>query len=143
MGEPVAYRLHAGATAQLLLHDDSPMRRHAKFAAQQLWVTPYEPSERFAAGDYPWQNRGPDGLPRWTEADRNIDNEDIVVWYVVGAHHVPRVAECPVMPVAKVGFHLMPDGFFDGNPSLDLPRPRHTCHARSPNGETPATTHTG
>jgi len=128
MGDPVSYRLHPGANVGLFMHEDSPMRRRAQFASKNLWVTPYQPTERYAAGDYPWQNPGPDGLPRWTRADRSIDNTDVVVWYVVGAHHVPRVEEWPVMPVAKVGFHLLPDGFFDGNPALDLPRPGHAGH---------------
>ena len=128
MGDPVSYRLHPGPGVGLLMHEDSPMRRRALFASKHLWVTPYEPTERYAAGDYPWQNPGPDGLPRWTQADRSIDNTDVVVWYVVGAHHVPRVEEWPVMPVARAGFHLLPDGFFDGNPALDLPRPDPACH---------------
>jgi primary-amine oxidase len=28
-----------------------------------------------------------------------------------------------VMPVSSVGFMLRPDGFFDRNPTLDLPPP--------------------
>ncbi len=32
------------------------------------------------------------------------------------------------MPVAKVGFHLKPSGFFDGNPMLDLPAEASACH---------------
>ncbi|MBO1269473.1 primary-amine oxidase [Arthrobacter sp. PO-11] len=143
MGESVAYRLQPGANVGLFLHEDSPMLRRAKFASKHLWVTPYDQHERYAAGDYPWQNRGPDGLPRWTEADRNIDNTDIVAWYVVGVHHVPRVEEWPVMPVAKAGFHLLPDGFFDGNPSLDLPRPHHAGHPGIPDEQMSPTTHTG
>lgn len=129
MGDPVSYRLHPGATTGLLMDDGSPMRRRAGFATKHLWVTPNRPSERYAAGEYPWQNPGPDGLPRWTQADRDVGETDVVVWYVVGAHHVPRVEEWPVMPVAKVGFHLIPDGFFDGNPALDLPRPGHSGHS--------------
>jgi primary-amine oxidase len=31
------------------------------------------------------------------------------------------------MPVTRVGFQLRPDGFFDGNPALDLPPAEH-CH---------------
>jgi Cu2+-containing amine oxidase len=31
------------------------------------------------------------------------------------------------MPTASIQFQLVPDGFFDGNPSLDLPRPNSTC----------------
>jgi primary-amine oxidase len=34
------------------------------------------------------------------------------------------------MTVAKIGFQLVPDGFFDGNPALDLPRPSHNGHGR-------------
>ena len=128
MGDPVSYRLQPGANVGPFMHDDSPMRRRALFATKHLWVTPYEPRERYAAGDYPWQNPGPDGLPRWTQADRSIENTDVVVWYVVGAHHVPRVEEWPVMTVAKAGFQLVPDGFFDGNPALDLPRPSDNGH---------------
>ena len=32
------------------------------------------------------------------------------------------------MPVARIGFTLMPDGFFDQNPALDVPPPPHACH---------------
>jgi primary-amine oxidase len=35
----------------------------------------------------------------------------------------------PVMPVACTGFMLKPDGFFEGNPALDLPPspPKKEC----------------
>jgi primary-amine oxidase len=45
----------------------------------------------------------------------------------IGAHHVARPEDWPVMPVSYVGFHLKPSGFFDGNPALDVPAP-HACH---------------
>jgi primary-amine oxidase len=32
------------------------------------------------------------------------------------------------MPVSTVGFMLKPSGFFDGNPSLDLPPSAPHCH---------------
>jgi primary-amine oxidase len=31
------------------------------------------------------------------------------------------------MPVTRVGFHLKPFGFFDGNPMLDLPAEGSHC----------------
>jgi primary-amine oxidase len=35
------------------------------------------------------------------------------------------------MPVARVGFELMPWGFFDRNPALDVPPSRSShCHAQ-------------
>ena len=93
-----------------------------------MWATPYDPAERFAAGDYVAQNPGADGLPRYTAGNRSLDNADLVVWYTLGAHHVVRPEDWPVMPVTKVGFHLKPFGFFDGNPMLDLPPQPSTCH---------------
>jgi primary-amine oxidase len=128
LGDPVAYRLQPGGSAQLMHDESSPIFQRAKFASKNLWVTPYRADELFAAGDYPWQNPGPDGLPRWTEADRDVENTDLVLWYAFGEHHVARVEDWPVMPVQTVGFKLAPDGFFDGNPSLDLPRPSKACH---------------
>lgn len=128
LGAPVAYRLEPHGNVGLFHQSDSPILQRAKFAEHHLWVTPFRPEERYAAGDYPAQNPGPDGLPRWTEANRDIDNTDLVVWYVLGSHHVARVEDWPVMPVSRSGFSLRPDGFFDGNPSLDLLRPEHRCH---------------
>jgi primary-amine oxidase len=32
------------------------------------------------------------------------------------------------MPTSKLGFHLKPVGFFDGNPALDLPPSTPACH---------------
>lgn len=128
LGTPPAYRLIPGANAWSLQRPDSPIRTRMAFATKHLWVTPARRDEMYAAGKYPWQNPGPDGLPRWTAANRSIDNADIAVWYVFGAHHVPRVEEWPVMPVDKLGFWLKPDGFFDGNPALDLPRMHAACH---------------
>jgi primary-amine oxidase len=129
LGKPTAYRLMPGGNAWALHHPDSPIRKRMEFATKHLWVTPVRKDEMYAGGAYPWQNAGPDGLPKWTQADRTIEDHDIAVWYVFGAHHVPRVEEWPVMPVDKIGFWLKPDGFFDGNPALDLPRGDASCHS--------------
>ena len=127
LGAPTAYRLIPGANVKPLHDSGSPILARMAFATKHLWVTPSRKDEMHAAGAYPWQNPGPDGLPRWTQADRSIENTDVAVWYVFGAHHVPRVEEWPVMPGDQIGFKLKPDGFFDGNPSLDLPRPPGSC----------------
>ena len=44
--------------------------RRAGFARHNLWVTPYAPDERRAAGEYPNQHAGGDGLPRGPRQDR-------------------------------------------------------------------------
>ena len=124
LGQPVAYRLVPGENCPALAQPDAAVMRRAGFAAHQLWVTPYRADERYPAGDYPNQNPGGDGLPRWTAANRNVKETDLVVWYTFGHTHVPRPEDWPVMPVASIGFCLKPDGFFQQNPALDVPPPQ-------------------
>ncbi len=121
LGQPVAYKLVPGSTPTLLADPDSSVGRRAGFAASNLWVTPYRADERRAAGDHPNQHAGGDGLPAWTAADRPITDTDIVVWHSFGVTHIPRPEDWPVMPVEYAGFHLVPFGFFDRNPALDVP----------------------
>jgi len=45
----------------------------------------------------------------------------LVMWHTFGLNHVPRPEDWPVMPVEYCGFHLIPVGFFDKNPTLDIP----------------------
>ncbi len=124
LGEPVAYRLVPGDNAVPFAQPDAPVSKRAGFLHEHLWVTPYAPTERYAAGDYPNMHPGGAGLPEWTSADRDIDGCDIVVWYTFGHHHVPRPEDWPVMPVVTIGFKLKPVGFFERNPALDVP-PSH------------------
>ena len=54
-----------------------------------------------------------------------LENTDIVVWHSFGLTHVPRPEDWPVMPVEYCGFSLVPAGFFDKNPALDVPPNTH------------------
>ncbi|MDP1792628.1 MAG: hypothetical protein Q8K63_00715, partial [Acidimicrobiales bacterium] len=129
IGEPVAYKLIPGSTPTLLGRPDSSIGRRAAFASNNLWVTPYAPDEKRAAGEYPNQHAGGDGLPRWTAADRSLVDTDVVVWHSFGVTHIPRPEDWPVMPVEYCGFQLIPVGFFDRNPALDVPpSPEKHCH---------------
>jgi len=77
LGHPVGYEIMPGDNAMsLMLPEDYPQRR-AGFIDYQLWVTPFQEGERYAAGDYPTQSKGGDGLPAWTKADRKIENTAI------------------------------------------------------------------
>jgi primary-amine oxidase len=131
VGDPVAYKLQPGDNVLPFYQPDAHALQRAGFITKHLWVTPYDAGESFPAGDYPNQHPGGDGLPAYTAADRPVENTDVVVWYVFGVHHVVRPEDWPVMPVAHIGFHLKPVGFFDGNPGLDVPLADH-CH--HPNG---------
>ena len=124
LGYPVGYEIAPGHNAVSLMSDEDYPQRRAGFINHHLWVTPYRAEERYAAGDYPTQSHGGDGLPAWTKANRPIENTDIVVWYTVGFHHVTRPEDWPIMPAAWHEFELRPFDFFTRNPAVDLPRTR-------------------
>jgi primary-amine oxidase len=100
------------ATPTLLAHPDSSIGKRAGFARHNLWVTPYRPEERYAAGDYPNQHPTGDGLPTWTAADRPIADTDLVAWYVFAHTHVPRPETAG--DAGRRGRVLAPPGFFGG-----------------------------
>jgi primary-amine oxidase len=121
-GYPTGYELMPGANAASLLDPDDGPQKVGAFSSHQLWVTPYKPDERFASGVYPTDSKGDnDGLAVWTKANRPIENTDIVAWYTMGFHHVPRAEDWPVMPVMWHDFILRPYNFFPQNPSQTLP----------------------
>jgi primary-amine oxidase len=135
LGEPIGYRLLPGETTFSFAQPDASVSKRAAFIHEHLWVTPYRPDERYAAGEYPNLHPGGDGLPDWTSADRAIDGEDLVVWYTFGHHHVPRPEDWPIMPVTTAGFKLKPVGFFERNPALDVPPSQpHSEHCQ-PGGD--------
>ncbi len=129
IGDAVSYEFVPGENVLPMQQPDASIRARAAFIDHHLWVTPYRRDERYPAGEYPTQAVGGDGLPRWTAADRNLLDEDVVLWYTFGAHHFPRLEDWPVMPVMSCGFQLRPVGFFDYNPALDVPppKPADTC----------------
>jgi primary-amine oxidase len=129
VGDPVSYKVMPGENAAHLLQPGAPVLKRAGFLEHQLWVTRFDERERFAAGDYPYQSPGGEGLPRYVAQDRALTNEDVVVWYTFGVHHVTRTEDWPVMPVHRTGFSLKPSGFFDGNPALDIPESDASCVA--------------
>ena len=120
-GEPVGYVLHPEGQPTLLADAGSSIARRATFATKHLWVTRYDPDERYPAGDFVNQHPGGAGLPAWTAADRDIDGEDIVLWHTFGSRtsRGPRTGRS--CPSTRCGFMLKPDGFFDRNPTLDVP----------------------
>lgn len=132
LGQPVAYELLAQGLPTLMADPESVIAQRAGFTRKHLWVTRYAQDERYPAGDLVNQNPGGDGLPRYTAADRSIDGEDLVVWHTFGPTHFPRVEDWPVMPVDYAKFTLKPYGFFDRNPTLNVPSSESmgmACHA--------------
>lgn len=121
VGYPSSYVVRTGANALPLVDPkDSPLAR-AGFANYHLWVTPYSEDERWAGGEFPNQSEAGHGLPAWTSKGRDIDQQDIVLWYTLGFHHVPSSEDWPVYNVGWHSVTLAPYNFFDHNPAIDLP----------------------
>jgi primary-amine oxidase len=121
LGQAPGYELRPGHSATSLLAPDDLPQRRAAFSAAPLWVTAYDPRELYAAGLYPNQSRGGDGLPAYAARHRPVANADIVLWVTMGFHHLPRPEDWPVLPTMWHSVALVPYGFFDRNPSAQAP----------------------
>jgi len=121
IGQPAGYRLVPGDNTLPFAHPSSPLMQRAGFIAKHLWVTQYHPEEQYHADMYP--NRpafNGTGLPNFTRLNRSLADTHLVAWYTLGVLHVPRLEEWPILPVLHASFSLMPDGFFDENPTMHL-----------------------
>ena len=106
----------------LMSLDDMPIKRNA-YIDNQLYVTPYDPTQKYAGGEYAFQSSGDETLQTWTDADRPIANTDIVAYYNIGFHHVPRMEDWPIMPIKWASFQINPFNFFTHNPAITLTAP--------------------
>ena len=80
------------------------------FAQAELWVT------RYHANEYPVEKRPlRTALPTYHNGE-SVEGQDVVVWYVLHVHHLPRTEDWPAMPVEWAGFMLKPRDFLDSSP---------------------------
>jgi primary-amine oxidase len=131
VGQPTGYKLAPADSRAVFVKPDSPSGKRMPYIRNHLWVTAHHPDERFPGGEFMNHSDGSDGLPAYVGQGRSIENADIVAWHVFGLHHQPRPEDYPVQPCIMTGFKLMPNGFFDTNPALDLPAETNqkSCHA--------------
>ncbi len=128
LGLNVGYALFPEGQPTLLADPSSSVAKRAAFTTKHLWVTKYDPAERYPAGHIVNQHPGGDGLPRFVAQDRNIENDDVVLWHTFGLTHFPRPEDWPMMPVDYAGFTLKPVSFFDRNPALNVPAGKKKSH---------------
>ena len=65
VGNPIGYRLIPGPAAFPLLSNDDSSQIRAAFTNYDVWVTPYNKSEKWAAGKFVDQSRGDDNIGIW------------------------------------------------------------------------------
>jgi len=128
VGSPTSYKILYGNTPTLLSNPDSPPGKRAAFAKHNIWATPFQNEERSGGGRHTVMHSGEGGLEEITAKDRNISECDLVTWLTFGVTHIPRPEDWPVMPVEYCGVHLIPVGFFDQNPTINLPP---SCSSKS------------
>ncbi|XP_031092872.1 uncharacterized protein LOC115997457 isoform X2 [Ipomoea triloba] len=131
IGQPTGYKLVPGPNCLPMAGSEAMFLRRAAFLKHNLWVTQYAAGEDFPGGEFPNQNpRVGEGLASWVKQDLSLEETDIVMWYVFGITHVPRLEDYPVMPVQHIGFMLQPHGFFNCSPAMDVPPPQG-CHSET------------
>jgi primary-amine oxidase len=131
VGAPTGYKLEPRHSVRTFNDPSGPSSQRMTFVQNALWLTAYDSEERFPAGDFVNHSDGSDGVAAYAGKGRSIDNADLVAWHVFGLHHQPRTEDFPVQPCVTTGFKLMPTGFFDRNPNMDLPYDKNeaSCHA--------------
>jgi primary-amine oxidase len=120
LGQFTGYLIESHHHAEPLLAKADYKR--AAFIGYPLWVTAYDPDQRYAAGDTPNQHPGSPGLPQYIQDNRSLVNRDIVLWLTLGHHHVTQAEDWPVLSTKRLSFELKPSNFFDRNPALDMRR---------------------
>jgi primary-amine oxidase len=120
LGGEIGYTLEPQTNTVPYASPESENRQVAGFVNHPVWVTQYKPEELYAAGDYPNQGQPGQGLPTYVSDDQSLVGQDLVMWYTMGLTHITRPEDYPIMPVEKIGFKIMPTGFFTRNPALNV-----------------------
>lgn len=132
VGDPVSYVLQPATNIRCYAKPHSWLVQRAPWLKYHLWCSQYDPSDsRHPSGNYVNQTDGTTGgdtIETITNKNRNIVDQDLVLWYTFGITHVVRLEDFPVMPVGPLkAFTLVPHGFFDMNPVLDVPPNKPMC----------------
>ncbi|MCX8998526.1 primary-amine oxidase [Rhizobiaceae bacterium BDR2-2] len=129
VGKAPGYKISVMPTPVMLAQPDATVAQRGAFATKHIWVTAFDPAEKYASGDYPNNNAGGDGLPKYVAQNRNIENADLVVWHSFGHTHICKPEDFPIMPVEYAGFTMKPNGFFASNIAMDIPAEKN-AHSR-------------
>jgi primary-amine oxidase len=106
LGHPRSYELVPGG--------NGVFRSAEAITEADLWVTRYNPRE------FPFSSVDPrafkDALPSYLKDEQSVNGEDLVVWYAMHVHHIPRTEEYPAMPIEWASFQIVPRDFLDASP---------------------------
>lgn len=120
LGRFPGYWLVPNNVVTSLLSVDDPPQSRALFSSYPLWISRRKPRELWSAGDFPNQGEAGQGLPQFVRDAEPVINEDVVLWYNIGFHHLTLPEDFPIFPTMWHKFTLRPANFFSRNPAHDL-----------------------
>lgn len=107
LGHPRSWELMPGGNGAFRGANTEP------FTQSDFWVAHYNPTELpLSSGDPRPVRRA---LPGYVNGE-NVVDQDVVLWYALHVHHLPRTEDWPAMPIVWAGFDLMPRDVTDGSP---------------------------
>ncbi|KAF2179308.1 amine oxidase catalytic domain-containing protein [Zopfia rhizophila CBS 207.26] len=121
-GEFPGYRItpSTGSVTYLTIQNSSNIPNAANFADHAFYVTKQKDTEAQAA--HPYNEMDPyDPLidfGKFFDGD-SLDQEDLVVWFNLGMHHIPHTGDLPntVFSTAHSAMTIEPMNYLDGDPS--------------------------
>lgn len=120
-GELPGYRImpNVGGGMHLTIKDSPNLLNSQSFATHQLYVTKQKDTEPTVSNA--WNNldtANPIVDFSTFFDDESIDQEDIVLWFNLGMHHVPQTQDLPntVMTSAQASMIFSPVNYFEHNP---------------------------
>jgi primary-amine oxidase len=123
-GEPRGYRIMPGRGGgmHLTIQNSSNLLNAQNFATHQLYVTQRkdtEPRAAHALNDYDVANPIID-FAAFFDGD-GLQQEDVVLWFNIGMHHVPHTGDLPntVFSTAQGSMLIMPHNYLMHDPSRD------------------------
>ncbi|KAF8910178.1 peroxisomal copper amine oxidase [Gymnopilus junonius] len=132
-GKAVGYNVAVkGGATPMMAKLDSWTAKRASFLTNTVWVVKDEEAEgsgttrMWPSGKYVPQTKSEpeDSVGAWVKGEKEVEDEDILVFVTVGTTHIPRPEDWPVMPVEHLTVAFKPNSFFKANPSMDVPGTR-------------------
>ncbi|NND38400.1 MAG: hypothetical protein HKO60_04690 [Pseudomonadales bacterium] len=112
-GRSISYHLEPLHTAHRYIGSSSE-----SWAQNDFWVSKYNSCERFVV-----DNPGTGGCASDINGflnDENIDGADVVIWYKINYHHLPRSEDEPEVQLHWDGFFIVPRDWTASNPLVSL-----------------------
>jgi primary-amine oxidase len=117
---PRGYAVMPRVNGSNIAQDWSWLNTHLGYTKHNFFVTPYQEDEQYASGEFPILAGRDTGLGSYIKQDRDIEDKDVVCWYVVAFAHSCHSEDWPYITLAPQGVNLVPHFFFEWNPATTL-----------------------